>query len=115
MAIDLKPLRWDWAPVVTGDTYPATDIVESSYDSNLSRVRIKITLSGETTPSLTLDSDTSGITINDAAARDFTIDEINPVTLAAGIYAYDLEMTYANGTVRTEFAGTWEILSEITT
>lgn len=114
MALDLKPLRWDWPEVVTGDTFPAINITESDHESDLERVRIKFVLSGATSPSLTLDSDATGITINDAAAWDFTIDAINPVTLEAGVYSYDLETTDAAGTIRTEFAGTWPILSEIT-
>lgn len=115
MALDLKPLRWDWAAVVAGDTYPATNITESEHDSNLERVRIKITLSGATSPSLSLDSDTTGITINDAATWDFTIGAIQTSSLAAGVYSYDLETTDAAGTIRTEFAGTWPIISQVTT
>ena len=114
MALDLKPLRWDWPEVVTGDTYPATNITESDHESDLARVRISIVASGETTPALTLDSDATGITINDASAWDFTIDAINPVTLDASVYSYDLETTDSAGTIRTEFSGTWTILSEIT-
>lgn len=114
MALDLKPLRWDWPEVVTGDTFPAIHITEADHESDLSRVRISIVLSGATDAALTLDSNSTGITINDAAAWDFTIDQISPVTLAAGVYSYDLETTDAAGTIRTEFSGTWNILSEIT-
>lgn len=116
MALDLKPLRWDWPAVTTGDTFPAIRITEFESEESLERVRVSITRSGESSPSLTLDSETSGVTIETASAGawDFTIDAINPVALTAGNYAYDIETTDGAGTIRTEFSGTWPILSEIT-
>jgi hypothetical protein len=113
MALDLKPLVWDWAAVTTGDTFPATNITESDHDSNLSRVRISIWLDGATSSALNLDSNGATIVINDAAAWDFTINAIS-VTLAPGLYFYDLETTDAAGVVRTEFVGSWEILTGYT-
>jgi hypothetical protein len=115
MALDLKPLKWDWAAVTTGDTFPATNITDSGSDTALVRVRVKVKASGEATASLTLDSSSTGITITNATAGawNFTIDMIQ-VALAAGTYSYDLETTDSAGTVRTEFAGTWEILEETT-
>jgi hypothetical protein len=112
--LNLAPERWDWPSVTTGDTYPAANIVIAGAESTLSRVRIKFRACGATSAALTLDSDTSGITINDAATWDFTIDAIPAVGLAAGIYSYDMETTSAAGTIATETQGTWEILPEIT-
>lgn len=102
--------------VTTGDTFPAIRITESEAEESLARVRVSITKSGETSPSLELDSDTSGVTITTATAGswDFTIGAINPVTLSEGSYAYDIETTDGAGSIRTEFSGTWTILSEIT-
>jgi len=114
MALNLKPLKWDWSPVVKGDTFPATNITESLHTSNLSRVRIKFKLSGATSTSLTLDSSTTGIVITSAANWAFTISAISTVTLAAGVYSYDLETTSTDGTIRTEFSGTWEIIEQTT-
>lgn len=118
MALDLRPLRWDWAAVKQGDTYPACTITETESDSALTRVRIKVKDSSGAT-ALTLDSNTSGITINTATGGewDFTIGAISAATtatLTAGYYDYDLETTCANGVVRTEFEGSWEILAQIT-
>jgi len=116
MAINLKPLNWNWDAVTTGDTYPAINIVETSSDSALTRARVTVKASGSAVASLTLDSDATGVTINvaTAGAWDFTIDEINPVTLTTGWYNYDLETTDAAGVISTEFKGTWQILSETT-
>ena len=117
MALDLTPLRWDWAGITAGDTYPASNITETEADTTLARVRVKIKLAGVV--ALTLDSNASGITLNSTSAGgwDFTIDAISAATtagLAAGYYDYDLETTGSNGVVRTEFTGNWEIFPQIT-
>lgn len=119
MALDLKPLRWDWPAVTTGDTYPACQITDTAADTDLSRVRIKIKAQGGTTAALSLDSSTTGVTITTATAGawDFTIGPITAAqtaTLDPGLYLYDIETTDSAGTVRTEFSGIWEILSETT-
>jgi hypothetical protein len=117
MALDLTPLFWNWPGITQGDTYPACNFTETEADSTLARVRCKIKLAGVTV--LTLDSDTTGVTLNatGAGAWDFTIDAISAATttgLAAGYYDYDIQTTDGNGVVRTEFKGNWEIFSQIT-
>jgi hypothetical protein len=109
--LNLIPSRWDWASVKKGDTYPATNITIDGAESTLSRVRIVFKSCGGSGTGLTLDSNTSGITITDAAAWAFTIDRIASVSLAAGLYSYDMETFAANGTIATETQGTWEILA----
>lgn len=115
MALDLTPLRWDWVGVTKGDTYPACNITETEADTALSRVRVIIKLAGVVI--LTLDSDTTGVTLNGTGAGgwDFTIDEISAATtatLAAGYYDYEIKSTGSNGVVRTEFEGNWEIFAD---
>lgn len=114
--MDLRPLRWNLPFVTKGDTFPAVNFVETASTENLTRVRVKVKTSLTATASLTLDSDATGMTINTATAGawDFNIDKIAEVSLDAGIYLYDLETTDAAGTVRTEFAGAWEIGPEVT-
>lgn len=119
MAINLKPLHWDWPGVTKGDTYPAINITESSSDTALSRIRVKIKLADTATAALTLDSDGSGVTLNGtgAAAWDFTIGPISATdtaSLTAGTYSYDIESTDAGGVVRTEFKGSWVVWPQIT-
>lgn len=113
MSLNLTPLEWNWASVKAGDTFPAARITESLGTDSLTRVQIFIRPDGATADALVLDSDATGIVINDAAARDFTISEIAEVALAAGVYFYDMIFTYDTGTVRTEFTGSWEILERI--
>jgi hypothetical protein len=112
--LNLKPLRWDWAPITTGDTYPATNISIDGATSTLSRVRIKFKPCGSTTASLTLDSATGGITITSAENWTYTINRIAAVSLTAGVYSHDMETIAADGTITTETNGTWEILPQIT-
>ena len=118
MALNLKPLVWHWDTVVKGDTYPAATITESSSDSALERIKIEIKSNGNTTSSLVLDSDATGITLNntDAGAWNFTIDAISAETtdtLDEQYYAYQLKSYSANGVVRTEFVGNWEVTPNI--
>jgi hypothetical protein len=113
--LDLTPLCWNWAPVTQGDTYPAARITETSADTALVRVRLKVKdTQGNTL--LTLDSATTGITLTATAAGawDFLIAAIDTDPIPPGSHHYDLETTDSAGTVRTEFAGTWQILKQIT-
>ena len=113
--LDLRPLIFDWYPVTLGDTYPATNFVETGATSILSRVRVKIKDSAGTLLA-TLDSDGTGITLNSTAAGswDWNIDAIATSSLAAGNLRYDLEVTDDAGTIRTEFSGSWRILTQVT-
>ena len=118
MALNLQPLTWHWEPVPKGDTYPAANITESSSDAALVRVKVEIKANGNTTSSLVLDSSDTGITLNSTGAGswDFTIDAISAATtdlLDEQYYAYQLKTTDANGVVRTEFQGTWEVTPQI--
>tara|TARA_R110001632_G_scaffold176126_1_gene295845 strand:- start:298 stop:651 length:354 start_codon:yes stop_codon:yes gene_type:complete len=116
MALNLEPFRWSWATCTAGDTYPAENWLESDSDNatTLSRVRIKIKDSAGTVFS-TLDSDTSGITINvaTAGAWDWTIEALTAPT-TAGIYTLDMEHTDSAGVVFTETTGQWKILPQVT-
>jgi len=112
--MNLEPRNKDLATVTKGDTFPGINLTATGTTEDLSSVKMEVWLEGATSAALTLSSG-SGITINTATAGawDFTIDEINPVTLAAGWYSYDLDTTDAAGTVRTRLKGTWNILPEL--
>jgi hypothetical protein len=117
MSVNLKPLRWDLPAVTVGDTFPAINF-QFDGEGTLLRVRAKIK-DVDGALQLTMDSETTGMTINTATdgAWDFDLDVISDAvmeTLDAGIHFYDLEYTSSTGTVRTLLSGQWEILSEIT-
>jgi len=63
---------------------------------------------------LELRSPANGITFIDAAAGEIRIDEIERVTLPAGVYYWDLQITFASGVRATYIKGTWKILNDIT-
>lgn len=116
--LHLEPLRYNWPAIQRGDTMPAQVFADTSADTDLTRVRIKI-CDSDGVKQVTLDSSTSGITINNSTAGgwNFTIDAISTATteaLSPGLYAYDLETIDSSGYVRTEFEGVWEIRSQIT-
>ena len=119
MAINLKPLRWDWPDLTAGDTFPEIRVQESSSTTDCATVRVKIKPETSETASLTLLSSGAGVTIDDGTAGqwDFTINEIaasDTEDLAPGNYRYDIEVTDSAGTVRTEFSGFWRILTQVT-
>ena len=117
MALNFTPFIWNWATIKAGDTYPAARITEDAGgdgDTTLERVRIKIkNAEGQTV--INLDSDNTGITINDASAGawDYTIDSFTAPSVA-GIYSLDMEWTDGAGVVTTATDGTWEILPQTT-
>jgi hypothetical protein len=116
MALELKPYPWNWATITAGDTYPAERWVESESDNTTTLVRVRIKIKDvDGATFATLDSDTTGITINAATAGawDWTVESFTAPTVP-GIYRMDMEWTDSAGVIFTEASGTWEILEQIT-
>jgi len=118
MAIPLDPLIWNWDRGKQGDTYLQSVITSDFGTAELARIKIEIKANGNTTSALVLDSDDTGVTLNDttAGAWSFTIDHIaasDTATLDERYYAYDLVSTDANGVVSTLFEGNWEVKPRI--
>lgn len=112
------PAVWDWDGVTQGDTYNAITLSCTGTDYDLSRVRIKFRDS-DGTLQLTLDSNTSGVTIDTATAGawEYTIGPISAALtggMDAGVHSYDIEVTDASGAVQTHFKGCWEIYEQNT-
>ena len=116
MALDLKPHRSDWATCTAGDTYPAENWRESDSDNTTTLTRVRITIKDSAGATFsTLDSDTSGITINAATAGawDWTVESLTAPT-TAGVYTFDMETTDSAGVIFTETTGSWCILPQVT-
>lgn len=116
MAIDLKPMRWDWAAVTQGDTLPAMNLTETAATFNLTRVLVTIEPKDSDVAVLTLDSDDTGVTINTATAGawDYTIDSITAAQteeLTPGFYTVNVKVFGAT-VEHTDFKGEWEILAK---
>ena len=63
----------------------------TTFAESLASVKMTFKLAG--VESLTLTSAASQITINDAAAWDFTVEPISRLTLAAGVHSWAIETT----------------------
>jgi hypothetical protein len=118
MSANLKPSCYNWASVVQGDTFPAIVFAASGTSTDLARVRVTVK-DKDGNAKLTLDSNTSGVTLNDTTAGswNYTVGPVsaaNTTSIAAGTHSYDLETTDVGGVVRTHFHGFWEILPQIT-
>ena len=110
--------RMDWPRIKQGDTLRAIQFNATGTNAALARVRCKVKHSDGVTL-LSLDSNTTGITIDTATAGawQYTISAITAATtatLASGLHSYDIETTDADGIVETHFDGCWEILPQIT-
>ena len=118
MSVNFKPSCYNWASIVQGDTFPAIEFAASGTSTELARVRVTVK-DKDGNAELTLDSNTSGVTLNDTTAGSWNY-TIGPVSatdtgnMDAGTHSYDLETTDVSGNVRTHFHGFWEILPQIT-
>ena len=63
---------------------------------------------------LELSSANSTITIDDAAAWEFTVNPVSPMTLAIGQWYWSIETTDSAGKIKTRVFGTFEILQDAT-
>jgi hypothetical protein len=55
-----------------------------------------------------------GITVDDAEAGEFSFDEINKLSIPAGTYFYDVEITFTTGERYTWFGGTMVVSRDVT-
>jgi hypothetical protein len=112
MSLQLEPYTWNWATIATGNTYPASQFVESAsdYDATLVRVIVKIMDANGATHAQ-LDSATGGIIINEDAAGewDFTIGSLDAPQVA-GTYTVEVDCFDSDNVEATFTRGTWEII-----
>jgi hypothetical protein len=110
------PARMAWPEIVTGDTFPdmpfgMTDADGAALSPSLARVLLIVktdAADADTAAVLTRDSNAGHISITDAAAWQFQINEFT-VALAAADYAYKLVTIDTAGDRRTWLAGSWHI------
>lgn len=101
-----------------GDTWDGINSVAiNSNDQpiNLTGAIIKMQLREDvdSPAALTLSTTGSTIVITNALQGTFTIPPIL-VDIPFGKYLYDIQVTFANGVVKTYVKGTWEIVADIT-
>ncbi len=59
-------------------------------------------------------SDSSGITVTDAANGVFEIDKFTPVDWEVDTYYYDVETTFASGDIKTYVWGEVKVIQDVT-
>jgi hypothetical protein len=101
-----------------GDTWNGINSIVITSDGspvNLTGASIKMELREDIDApvALTLSTEDGTIVINDPLQGTLTIPPIL-IDIPFGNYLYDLQITFANGVVKTYLLGTWEIVADIT-
>lgn len=102
--------------VYNNDTYAGTDFTVTVNDValNLTGAAIRMQVRRTRNEPAIIDIDTDdGITITDAAAGKFSIDE-QIFSGVPGVYLYDIQITLSDGTVKTYIKGNFTITGDIT-
>jgi hypothetical protein len=103
-------------PIVFGDSWDGLTVSMTSdgtaLDSDISAIRMFFK-NDEGATGLEL-SNTSGITITDANAWEFTVDSIARFPLAIGQWYWSIEITAADNNRKTRLAGSIEVLDDAT-
>jgi hypothetical protein len=102
---------------ITGDTFRgvtfSVTLNASPLDLTGAAVRMQVRRSKESDEALLDLKQAAGITVTDAAAGEFQIDE-QIIDLPEGNHYYDIEFTLANGKRHTYIVGRWQILQDVT-
>lgn len=106
------------SPVVTGDTWDGlTDCSFSStgsaFGSTLSKVRMNFKQADGTTGLQLTTVGSGGIVIDDATAWEFTVSPV-VITMAAGVWSFDIETTDSAGIIKTRLGGILTVVSTST-
>lgn len=105
------PGNYNFGTQYRGDTIDAIDVT-LPIDLTGATVRIEFRLNTKTGEVEKTISSGNGITVNDAAAGEITIDDFKIET--AGKIYWDLEVTTAAGAVKTYLNGSFNVLQDVT-
>jgi len=113
--------EWKWDAHVKNDTFTGRSMQIKNKNSltpvDLTGIQtivftFKLTYDGATALTINNTNTTPLITVTDAVNGRFTIGA-GIISIDAGVYLYDATFTYSDGTVKTYFKGTWEILQNV--
>ena len=112
---DLRPAQYNvkiWRNDTWGQTFAilANDVAVNLYGSTIV-IQVKESASS-TDALLTLSTTTSTITITGASNNQITLNKV--VNIPAGTYAYDMNVTFPSGVVKTYIWGTFIVQDDIT-
>jgi len=112
MSCDTEQGRLDFPTCREGGSLESFDIaIAEENGAALSSATLTFKIAGSDTAALTL-TNGSGLTLTatTAGAWVITIDQIDTITLAAGVYAYNLRTVDANSLKKDYLGGTWQII-----
>jgi len=111
MSCEATQVRFDFPTCWEGGSLEALAIaIDDASGNALVSAQMVFKAGGSDTASLTLTSG-SGLTLTTttAGAWAITVDQIDTITLSAGIYYYSLKTVDAAGLTEFYVAGTWQI------
>ena len=101
---------------VKGDTFDAIlfTFTDSVGAIDLTDCTAKMQFRRSKTSGLALElNTTSGLTLTDAENGVLQVDEIESLSLDAGCYVWDIEITFPDDTKKTYIEGTMEVLQDV--
>lgn len=113
-----KPGIFNFPDHTKDDTFQGVQFTleenSSPVDLTGASIRMMLKIDATSAPALTVSTPSSGLTITDAVNGIFEFDE-QIISVDAGQYLYDIEVTDSGGKVTTYVSGTWLICQDITT
>ena len=97
-----------------GDTFEAVNFTFTGVDLTGASIRIQFRYRCKTGAIVKDISTGSGITITDATAGKFTIDEFTPIDWEVDTYYYDVPIVFPSGKNKTYLKGTVKINQDTT-
>lgn len=106
---------YDFPDAVKGDNYSDKlfEIKLNNVAANLTGASIKMRLFNSYYNPVEFTTSNSKIVITDASAGKFKV-VFGKITLEPAIYKHDIEITFADGAVKTWIKGTIKVLADIT-
>ena len=112
-----KPGLFNFPDTTKDDTFEGVEFVleenGSPVDLTGASIRMMLKLTVGASPALTVSTPSSGLTITNASGGVFEFDE-QIISVDAGNYLYDIEVTDSGGDITTYVAGNWVICPDIT-
>lgn len=113
-----KPGEFNFPDHTKDDTFEGVEFIleenGSPIDLTGASIRMMLKLTPQDDAALTVFTPSDGLTITDAVNGIFQFDE-QVISVDAGEYFYDIEVTDSGGKVTTYVSGRWIICQDITT
>ena len=109
--------KYNFPDAVRGDTYNDVEFIitvnDAPQDLTGASIRMWVVDGNASTPTMNFNTEDDTILITDAANGTFRT-AIGEITAAPKLYHYDIEITFANGEVKTWIAGYFNVKKDTT-